>query len=88
MVFLKVHDGVYITCRFRGATLKLSPLGNETLPEGDTTQAKIKVLLKRSIDYWDNDWKQQREKLEKIIEGQSPLLTTNRAGVPPKEPAR
>jgi hypothetical protein len=63
-----VHDGNYSSCNFPRATLRLSPLGNEKLPEGDTTQAKIKVLLKSSIDYWDSYWKQERGALEKIIE--------------------
>jgi len=68
LVFLNVHDGLYSSCHFSRAILKLAPIGNEKLPEGDTIKAKVKVLLKRSIDYWDNDWKQKREVLEKVIE--------------------
>lgn len=67
LVFLKAHNGVYSSCYFPRAILKLSPFGNEKSPEGDTLQAKIKVLLSRSIDYWDNDWKQKRKALEEII---------------------
>lgn len=66
LVFLRERDGAYSSCNFPHAILRLSPLGNEQMPEGETIQAKIKVLLKRSIEYWDARWKQERTSMENL----------------------
>jgi len=65
LLFLKGSNGPYTSCSFRDPSLRLSSHGNEKLPEGEATQATIKVLLEPSIEYWDDHSKKEREFLEK-----------------------
>jgi hypothetical protein len=66
LVFLKARGGTYFTCRFKNPTFRLSSLGNEKLPDGESIQAKIKALLRRSLEYWDARWKRERELMETV----------------------
>lgn len=65
LVFLSKSGTGYRNLHFEGSIFRLSPFGNEKLPAGDTTQAKIKVLVERSIAYWNKEWKKEQEFLEK-----------------------
>ena len=59
LVFLAKTDSGYRNVNFEGSVLRLSPFGNETLPDGDVKK-QIKVLLRRSVAYWDHEWNSER----------------------------
>jgi len=66
LVFLSKSGGTYRNLHFQGSDLRLSPFGNENLPEGETVQAKIKGLIERSITYWAKEWQKERDFLEEV----------------------
>jgi hypothetical protein len=66
LVFLQYRSGVWMTCRFKRPTVRLAPLGNEKVPEGESIEAKIKVLLERSVKYWEEQWRNEREFMESL----------------------
>jgi hypothetical protein len=64
LVFLvRVGDG-YENRAFKGSILRLSPFGNEKVPEGPTHQTQIGNLVTQSIAYWDREWNSERAFLE------------------------
>lgn len=53
----------YRTLTFKGAQIRLLPLGHEKPPKGRTIQEKVKNLLKDTIAYW----KKEHEKNQKFL---------------------
>ena len=57
----------YRTIEYLGANLRLSPYGNEKMPAGETTEEKIRDLIRRSTDFWDAQRRKELELLTKIL---------------------
>lgn len=62
----------YRTIEFQGANTRLSPFGHEKMPEGKTLEEKVKFLIKRSLEYWDNQHRKEQEFLKSML-GQAGL---------------
>jgi hypothetical protein len=57
----------YRTIEFQGANMRLSPFGHEIMPEGRTLEDKVKFLIKRSMEYWDDQHRKEQEFLRAAL---------------------
>jgi len=58
----------YRTITFKGAQVLLSPLGNETMPEGDTLEEKIRNVIKGAIAYENQQHEKKQAFLKKMLD--------------------
>lgn len=73
LVFLrKIPDGEakskYASLEIKGSMFRLSPFGNERIPEGDTVGDKIRSVLVDSLAYWAEWERKEREFVERAME--------------------
>ena len=55
------------TIEFKGANIRLSPLGHEKMPKGKTIEDKVKGLIKDALEYRRKQYKKEREFLESLL---------------------
>jgi hypothetical protein len=60
--------------QYESSILRLSPFGHEREPDGWNLERKIKILLERSIAYWDQEQQREKELLLAAITGLSSPL--------------
>ncbi len=62
-----INGASYSIVTYEGADLPLSPLGNETKPEGKTLKLQIQTLISRYRTYRDAQIKREDELLDKSL---------------------
>ena len=70
LVFLApLGDGPakYVTLAWQGANSRLSPLGQERMPEGKTVKEKIQHLLLQAAKYLAEEQRKERAFLERML---------------------
>ena len=79
LVFLSTNqpagESPFHVLHYEGSILRLSPLGHEAEPDGSNLERKIKILLERSIAYWDREQQREKELLMAVITGMSSPMT-------------
>jgi len=61
------EETAYHTIERQGANIRLSPFGNEKTPPGKSIQERIQFLIRKAIEYWDEQQKKEREFLEQML---------------------
>jgi len=59
----------YRTIEIRGANVRLTPFGNEKMPDGKTVKDQIKAVLKRTVRYNKKQHEREQAFLNRMIEG-------------------
>jgi hypothetical protein len=59
----------YRTIEIRGANVRLSPFGNEKMPDGKTIRDQVKALLKRAVEYNKKQHDKEQSFLNQMIKG-------------------
>jgi hypothetical protein len=59
----------YRTIEIRGANVRLTPFGNEKIPDGRTVRDQVKALLKRTVEYNKKQHEKEQTFLNRMIEG-------------------
>jgi hypothetical protein len=72
LMFLRKKEGHnlvsdYRTLAYEGANIRLSPFGHEKLPDGNTILERIQHLIRKAIEYWDDQQKKEDEFLLKML---------------------
>lgn len=57
----------YRTLEIEGASIRVSPFGNESMPEGATTPERIRSVLKTAMAYWADQEKKEREFMQVVL---------------------
>ena len=63
----------YRTIEIRGANVRLTPFGQERLPEGKTVEDKIRSVLKRTAEYKQQEYQKEENFLNMMIKGSAEL---------------
>ena len=59
----------YRTIEIRGANVRLSPFGNEKMPDGKTVRDQIRALLERAVEYNKKQHDKEQAFLNQMIKG-------------------
>jgi hypothetical protein len=67
-------ESTFRNLQYEGSILRLSPFGHESEPDGWNLERKIKILVERSIAYWDREQQREKELSLAVITGMSSPL--------------
>ena len=64
----------YRTIEIRGANVRLTPFGQEKMPEGKTVEDKIRSVFKRTVEYNQQECQKEENFLNVMIKGSAEQL--------------
>lgn len=72
LAFLTKKQTDYRSLAYEGANIRISPLGNETTPEGDSIADQIRTVVKQAKKHLETQQKREAKFLDKILSKYSP----------------
>lgn len=62
-------DVPYASLSYVGSMVRVSPIGQEKAPEGDTPAEKVRNVLKAAVEYRRKEYEREQAYLQMLIEG-------------------